>query len=186
MARLSYATETPLQDLIRQAGLPENTPAANAFRMFAHAPAVGAATLRLVFALLIETALDPVLREVVILRVSQQCECQYAWAQHVAIARRAGVEEAHIAALEQGEAPQSLFDQRACAAFALADDILKNCRASDRAFTVVLNLFSPREIVELLLLIGYFRMISGVMTTLDVDVEFPFGAEILASLSNGQ
>ena len=42
------------------------------------------------------------------------------------------------------------------------------------------------EIVELLLLIGYFRMISGVMTTLDVDVEFPFGAEILASLSNGQ
>jgi hypothetical protein len=28
--------------------------------------------------------------------------------------------------------------------------------------------FSQREVVELLLLIGYFRMISGLMTTLDV------------------
>ena len=186
MARLPYSNMEPFAELLRQSGLPENTPAASAFRMFAHAPAVGAATLRLVFALLTVTALDPVLRELVILRVSQRCDCQYAWAQHVAMARGAGVQEAQIAALEQGEAPQSLFDQRACAAFALADDILKNCRASDRAFTVVLNLFSPREIVELLLLIGYFRMISGVMTTLDVDVEFPFGAEILASLSNGQ
>ena len=68
--------------------------------MFAHAPALGAATLKLVFALLNETALDPVLR----------------------------------------------------------------------------------ELVELLLLIGYFRMISAVMATLEVEVELPFGAKVLASL----
>lgn len=102
---------------------------------------------------------------------------------HVAIARGAGVEEAQIAALEQGEAPPSLFDQRACAAFAFADEVLKNCPASDRTFTAVRDLFSPREIVELLMLIGYFQMISGVMTTLEVEVESPFGAEILASLN---
>jgi 4-carboxymuconolactone decarboxylase len=107
------------------------------------------------------------------LRISQRCDCYYAWTQHVAIACGAGVQEAQIAALEQGEAPPSLFDQRARAVFALADDILKNCRASDCTFTVTRNLFSRREIVELLLLIGYFRMISGVMTTLDVEVESP-------------
>lgn len=38
--------------------------------MFAHSPAVGAATLRLVFALLTETRLDPALRELIILRVA--------------------------------------------------------------------------------------------------------------------
>ena len=42
MARPSYATEAQLRELIRQSGLPENAPPANAFRMFAHAPAVGA------------------------------------------------------------------------------------------------------------------------------------------------
>ena len=32
-------------------------------------------------------------------------------------------------------------------------------------------MFSPREILQLLLLIGYFRMIRDVMTALDVEVE---------------
>jgi AhpD family alkylhydroperoxidase len=62
--------------------------------MFAHAPAVGAATLPLVSALLTETALDPTLRELVILRAAQRCDCRYAWVQHVTIACGVGVEEA--------------------------------------------------------------------------------------------
>jgi len=183
MARLSCATEAQLRELIHQSGLPENAPPANAFRMFAHTPEVGAATLQLVFALLTETALDPVLRELVILRVAQRCECQYAWVQHVAIARGAGVADAQIAALERGEAPPAIFDERSSAAFAVADNVLANCRASDHTFDRARVLFSPRELVELLLLIGYFRMISGVMTTLDVEVESPFGGEVLASLN---
>ena len=89
MARLCYATEAQLRELIRQSGLPENAPPANAFRMFAHAPAVGAATLRLVFALLTETDLDPQLRELIILRAAQRCDCRHAWVQHVAKARGA-------------------------------------------------------------------------------------------------
>ena len=57
MARLCYATEVQLAELIRLSGLPDTAPPANAFRMFACAPALGAATLKLVFALLTETAL---------------------------------------------------------------------------------------------------------------------------------
>ena len=121
MARLCYATEPQLRELIRQSGLPENAPPANAFRMFAQAPAVGAATLRLVFALLTETDLDPKLRELVILRAAQHSP---------------------------------------------------SCEIC----------FSPRDVVELLLLIGYFRMICVIMTTLEVEVESPFGAKVLASL----
>jgi len=64
----------------------------------------------LVLALLTETDLDPKLRELVILRATQRCECQYAWVQHVAIARGVGVEEALIAALECGGTPRTLFE----------------------------------------------------------------------------
>ena len=181
MARLCYATEVQLAELIRLSRLPDSAPPAGAFRMFAHAPALGAATLKLVFALLTETALDPVLRELVILRVSQRCDCQYAWVQHVAIARGAGVQDAQIASLERGEAPIGLFDERSSAAFTLADDMLANYHAADQTARAQ-NLFSPRELVELLLLIGYFRMISAVMTTLEVEIELPFGAKVLSSL----
>jgi hypothetical protein len=34
----------------------------------------------------------------------------------------------------------------------------------------------------LLLLIGYFRMISDLMTTLEVEVESPFGVKILSQV----
>ena len=114
MARICYASEVQVPELMRQADLPESTPSVNAFRMFAHAPAVVAATLRLVFALLTETDLDPKLRELVILRAAQRCECQYAWVQHVAIARGVGVEEAQIAALECGETPRRPYSMSAC------------------------------------------------------------------------
>jgi len=144
--------------------------------------AVGAATLRLVFALLTETDLDPKLRELVILRATQRCECQYAWVQHVAIARGVGVEEAQIAALECGETPPTLFDERLYMAFAIADEVLTTCRATDHTLALVRNLFSPREVVELVPLIGYFRMICAIMTSLEVEVESPFGAKVLDSL----
>jgi hypothetical protein len=59
----------------------------NAFRMLAHAPAVGAQLLRQVLALLTETDLDPELRELIILRVAQRCLGEYVWEQQVAVAR---------------------------------------------------------------------------------------------------
>jgi alkylhydroperoxidase family enzyme len=182
MARLLYATPQQLAELIRLCGLPENTPHANAFRMFAHAPAIGAATLRLVFALLTETELDAKLRELVILHVSQRCHGRYAWVQHVAVARPLGVSDAQIVALESAETPAALFNERERAAFAFADEVLDSCWDADDTFAQMRALYAPREIVELLLLIGYFRMICGVMTTLEVEVESPFGAKILDAL----
>jgi len=74
MARLRYATPQQFTEFVRRSGLPEDTQATNAFSIFAHAPAVGAPVLRLVLALLTETELDPKLRELVILRVSQRCD----------------------------------------------------------------------------------------------------------------
>jgi hypothetical protein len=42
-------------------------------------------------------------------------------------------------------------------AFAFGDEFLDGCRAAYDTFAMVRDLFSPREQVELLLLIGYFR-----------------------------
>ena len=64
----------------------------------------------------------------------------------------------------------------------LVDEVLANCRATDHTLALVRNLFSAREVVELLLLIGYFRMICVIMTSAEVEVESPFGAKVLDSL----
>ena len=179
MARLPNATPAQFTELMRLSGFPEHTPQTNAFSVLAHAPAVGGSALRLVFALLTETALDPKLRELVILQVAQRLDGQYVWVHHVAIARTVGVSDAQIATLERHEAPSDLFTERERMAFVFADEVLDTCRAADDTFRDVRELLSPRETVELALLIGYFRMISGLMTTLDVDVDAPFGVKLL-------
>ena len=92
------------------------------------------------------------------------------------------MEEAQIAALECGETPPTIFDERVYMAFVIADEVLTTCRATDHTLALVRNLFSAREVVELLLLIGYFRMICVIMTSVEVEVESPFGAKVLASL----
>lgn len=178
-SRLPYATSEQLADLVRQSGLPENTPATNAFFTLAHTPAVGARALQLVLALLTETDLDPKLRELVILRVAQRCDGPYAWSQHAAIARAIGVSEAQIAALEEGEKPTDLFEDRERTAFAFADEAVDSAGCTNDTFALVREMFSSRQVVELLLLIGYFRMICSLMTTLEVEVEPPFGMKIL-------
>lgn len=179
MARLPYTTAAQFAELMRRSGFPDQTPQTNAFGMLAHAPEAGASALRLVFALLTETTLDPKLRELVILRVAQRLEGRHVWVQHAAIARTAGVSDFQIAALQRVEPPAWLFSERERTALGFADEVSDTCRATNDTFRAVRELFSPREVVELVLLIGYFRMISGLMTTLDVEVEAPFGAKIL-------
>jgi hypothetical protein len=71
-------------------------------------------------------------------------------------------------------------------AFAFADDFLDGCRAAYDTFAMVRDLFSPREDVELLLLIGSFRMTCGVMTTLEIEVGSLFGAKVLDSVRDPQ
>ena len=179
MTNFPYAAPAQLAELMHQSGLPENTAPANAFRMLAHTPAVGAAALRLVLALLTETDLNPALRELLVLRVTQRCQAWYAWAQHVPIAQTVGVSDAQITALERGEAPNVLFSSRGQAALAFADELLDAPRASEDKLAQVREQFSPREVVELILLTGYFRMISALIATLEIEPEPSFGMKIL-------
>ena len=178
MARIPYASSEQFAELMLKSGFPGEAPKTNAFLTLAHTPVAGAAALRLVFALLTETKLDPKLREIVILRIAQQCEGKYVWDQHVPIAKAAGVTERQIAALERGMVGD-VFSERESLAIAFADKALRGSGPSDRAFAAVRNMLSASEIVELLLLVGYFRMMSGLLTVLGVETEHPFGQELL-------
>jgi len=68
------------------------------------------------------------------------------------------VNEAQIEALERGETPANLFSDRERTAFAFADEVLDTCRAEDDRFAAVRDMFSTGEVLELLVLIGYFRL----------------------------
>ena len=130
-------------------------PPLNIFRMLAHAESAFRPYLRFGGALLSEDLeLDPVARELAILQVARLFEAEYEWIQHVAVGKAVGVTDEQIAALERGDLQADAFDdaQRALLRFATA--AMTTTRASDEDFTAAREHYSPRVIVEVLLVCG--------------------------------
>jgi AhpD family alkylhydroperoxidase len=178
VARLPYPDPDSASEPVQEALAA--LPALNIFRMLAHAESALRPFLRFGGAILGGLELDPKLRELAILRVAAISEARYEWIQHVAIARHVGVRDDQIAAVERGaiEADESL-DELESAVLEFTSQVVAGPRVSDAAFASVSDRLSPREVVELLLTIGNYLMLARVMTTLELEVDDPAGAQVL-------
>jgi predicted thioesterase/alkylhydroperoxidase family enzyme len=172
MARLPYVDPNeappPVREVLRA------MPPLNVFRTMAHAETAFRPWMRWGGVLLNDLALDPLLRELAILRVANLSPgADYEWVQHVPIAGSVGARDEQIDALERGDIEASCFtdDQRAVLEF--TTEVVREVGASDRAFAAVAGLLSPREIVELLMVIGQYMMLARVMATTHIDLDEP-------------
>src|SRR5262245_8312906 len=162
MARLPYVdpeTATPeVRDIL--ARLPVKL---NVFRMMAQADTAFRPLLQLGTAILTRQALSPRLRELVILLVGHRSPAPYEWTQHVPIARAVGATDAQIAAIERGTLDAECFDARERATLAAAAELLVRPRLSDEAFAELQRHFPPREIVEVIVTVGYYMMVARLL-----------------------
>src|SRR5436190_11242242 len=109
MARLPYVDPATAPDPVREAL--EAVPPLNVFKMLAHAETAFRPWLRFGGALLGASEVDPVQRELAILRVSKLTPgADYEWVQHVPILLAVGGTEAQVAALESGDLLADCFD----------------------------------------------------------------------------
>ena len=97
MARLSYPDPATLPAADR--ALIERLPPLNIFRMLSGSGATFRPFMDLIDAYLNDGALDPVLRELVILRVGHLCGSAYEIHQHERVSRILGMSEAQISAM---------------------------------------------------------------------------------------
>ncbi|MEL6830833.1 MAG: carboxymuconolactone decarboxylase family protein [Pseudomonadota bacterium] len=168
MARIDYAD---LDDLDPNAqNLIKRLAPLNIFKMMAHNPGILKPFVDLGTAFLFKGSLDPVTRECAILRVGYLSEASYETAQHERIGRDLGMDDALFAALRSGPESKDLTDEQRLAV-ALTDDVVQNVRASNATFDPVLEHFGPAGAQELVLIIGYYMMVSRFLETFDVDIE---------------
>lgn len=178
MARLSYPDSTQISSATQQ--VLEQVPAQlHLFRMLAYAQSALAPTLLLGKAILAEQELAAELRELAILQVAKQAKADYEWVQHVPIARAAGVTDEQIALVEQGRQEAPAFDPRARLVLRVAREVVAGPYLSEEVFAALQTHFSPREMVELLLTIGYYLMLGRIMTTLQIDLDPPSGNAVV-------
>jgi 4-carboxymuconolactone decarboxylase len=178
MARLPYLDLADAPERVREAL--EAVPPLNIFRTMAHAETAFRPWLRWGGVLLGELELDPALRELAILRVAQQTpHAEYEWVQHVPIAFAVGATQAQVDAIEQNELHADAFDDVQRNVLQFTDEVIHDARASEPTFEALRTELSPREVVELLMVIGQYMMLARVMATVDIELDEPAGRAVL-------
>src|SRR3954467_4597960 len=132
MARLPYVEPDAASPDVREAL--ERVPPLNIFRMTAQADSAFVPWLRWAGVLLSKLELDPLLRELAILRVARLTpHAEYEWVQHVPIAKAAGATAEQVAALESDEPEAECFTADQQAVLRFTTEVLRDARASEQA-----------------------------------------------------
>jgi alkylhydroperoxidase family enzyme len=168
MARVPYPDPATLDP--NTSAFLDRLPPLNVFRMMAHGEGLLAAFTRFGNHILFKTELDPVLREIAIIRVGVLSGAGYEIFQHERIARQLGMSDALIAAVHVGP-DDPTFDDRQRLVVRLTDDIVANVRAGDATFVPLLEQLSVREAQELVMTIGFYMAVSRFLETFGVDIE---------------
>jgi alkylhydroperoxidase family enzyme len=177
MARLPYVDPASAPEAVRATF--ERLPVSlNVFRMMAHAETGFRPLVLLGTTILGQQQLSPKLRELVILHVATLSAARYEWVQHVPIAQAMGATPEQVAAIEAGDLEAACFDALERVVLRFTTEVVQEVRASDPTFEALRGFLSPREIVELLLAIGYYMMIARLLESTDVDLDGPAGTKI--------
>jgi len=161
MARLPYAD------------ISQRLPQLNIFKLIANAETAFRPFMTFGAALLRELQVDPVVREQAILRVAALTPgAEYEWVQHEAIGRAVGMTGEQVAACRSGD-PDDLV-------LRFTEEVVRDASPSDATFAAMAERFSPREIVELILVIGQYMMLARLMATAQIDLDEPVGAQLLS------
>jgi alkylhydroperoxidase family enzyme len=155
---------------------------ANIFNMMAHAETCVKPMMKLGGTLLGKLQLDPKLRELCLLHAVKLVGGEYEWVQHVPIARDLGCSDAQIAALGKGEDGAACFDAREKSALRFTREVVVDVRASDAALAGVRKHLSNREIVELILMAGFYTTLARLTETLGVETEAPMGSALIRQI----
>ncbi len=177
MARLPYVDPATAPVAVREA-LAATAAPLKIFRMMAHAETNLRPLLRLGASILGKQQLSARLRELAILRVANTSRAAYEWTQHVPIAKATGVTDEQVAALEAGKASAACFDARDQLLLRCTDELIHNVRVSDQTFERMAQQFSPREIVELILAVGFYMLLARLLETTAVDMDEPAGTAV--------
>lgn len=169
MARIPYPDPASLQPETQEF-VAKNPNPLNIFRMLAGGEGMLRAFSRFGNHLLFKTKLDPVLREIAILRVGVLSDATYEMHQHDRIARGIGMSEELLAGIRAG-ADDPVFDDLQAKVLRYTDDVVHNVRASDTTFDALHEALSVQELQELTVTIGFYMLVSRYLETFGVDIE---------------
>jgi alkylhydroperoxidase family enzyme len=141
----------------------------NLYKALANHPQLVAAWTEFSKTLRHDTRTPRALRELVILRGAQLMRSEYEWAQHLSMARKAGVSERQIENLSSWKT-SSHFDAREKAALALGEAVTQG-RVSNEVYAEAMRHFDHHDYVELALVAAFYAMVGRMLDAMGVQLE---------------
>ena len=141
----------------------------NLYRALGNHPNLVAAWTEFSKTLRHDTRTPRALRELVILRGAQIMRSEYEWAQHLPMARKAGVSEAQITDLASWE-NSSKFSAREKAALALGEAVTQG-HVSDAVYREAKKHFDDHDYVEIALVAAFYAMVGRMLDAMGVELE---------------
>lgn len=111
-------------------------------------------------------------RELVILRTTARCGSEYEWGVHVAVfARRFGLGEAEIAGTLHADGCDPRWSDKDRSAIRLVDELHETASLSDALWNELREHWSDDQIIELIVLTGFYHTIGFVTNSLRIALE---------------
>lgn len=104
-------------------------------------------------------------REIVILRAAARSRCDYQLSAHAPVARSAGLGDDEVGTIVAGG---QLVDAHDNALLALADELHSSDNVSDPTWAALSADWGPTDLVELVTLVGFYRLLAGFLNTMRV------------------
>lgn len=109
------------------------------------------------------------IRELVVLRVAWRTGSVYEWGQHVLIGGAVGLSADEVLSVAS-ERPWEGDPAESCA-LAVADELLDRDDVANPVWSVARARFDEAQLLELLCLVGFYRMLAGVLNAVRVQPE---------------
>jgi alkylhydroperoxidase family enzyme len=115
-------------------------------------------------------------REIVIDRVTACCGSEYEWGVHVAFfAEKAKLDAPQLRSLVHGGPDDACWTPEEATLIRFCDALHADCDIGDNPWTELRAIFSEEAVLELLLLAGFYRMVSYLTNALRLPPE-PYAA----------
>lgn len=118
------------------------------------------------------------IREKLILRTAWNCRSRYEWGQHVDLALAAGVTDAEIVDVTRG--PDVIPDGVERALLSACDELCAESFVRETTWQVLAQRFERSQLVEIVLLVGHYRMLAGFLNTAGLALEAPVEEQLAA------
>lgn len=128
------------------------------------------AVAELLRTLMFHNTLNPRIRELVILRNGWRTGSEYEFCQHVRVSRDLKISEEEILGIRDPGNCRA-YDETDRAVIRMADELLDTSEVSAETWRILQKAFPNEQLVELLLVAGFWRMIAGYLKTAKVPLD---------------